>query len=197
MDNNKTNEIVDDKQTDVPDISNKSIDYKAEFEKQLAEYQKLKSVIDKTNSENADYKRKERERMTEDEKRQLAEKEKGDYIQKLEKQTRKYELEKTMLGKGFSEEETNVLIEKVDDPKSMVETMAEILKSRIDINAKQVKAQTLKTNTPMPEASTGTGFMSKLDELMAAKQKALIENNIPLYSKLEREIAAENKKSNK
>ena len=44
-------------------------DYKHEYEKQLMEIEKLKNAISKTNSENAEYKRKELEKMSDDEKK--------------------------------------------------------------------------------------------------------------------------------
>ena len=49
--------------------STSEVDYKAQYEEMQALYAKLKTANDKTSSENAEYKRKERERMTEDERR--------------------------------------------------------------------------------------------------------------------------------
>lgn len=193
MEDNKTS--VED--TQKAEDTAKTIDYKAELEKLTAEFQKTKSALEKTNSENADYKRKERERLSDEEKREAELKEREEKYATLERLNHKYELEKTLLGKGFSEEETATLVEKSNDPKEMASAMADILKIRLDSNAKQVKAQTLKTNMTLPDGSTNSTPPTKKDELIKLMQDAQTQGDNILYSKYARALAEENKNNNK
>lgn len=194
--------MEDNKKTEIPNeigepatepVANK-VDYKAEVDKLTAEYQKIKLALEKTNSENADYKRKERERLTDDEKRALAEQERLEYIKKLEQSNRKFELEKTMLAKGFSQDETNILVENASDPKAMVETMADILQARLQNNEKQVKAQTLKSNTFLPDGSLNSKPLSKKEELILKLEEASKKGDNISYIKYTRELAELNAK---
>jgi len=193
MEDNKTDIVPEGTQSATEPVANK-IDYKAEFDKLSAEYQKLKLALDKTNSENADYKRKERERLTDDEKRTLAEQERLEYIKKLEQSNKKFELEKTMLAKGFSQEETNVLVENASDPKAMAETMADILQARLLNNSKQVKAQILKSNTDIPDGSSNSKPLSRKDELLIKLEEANKKGDNLSYIKYMRELAELNAK---
>ena len=193
MEDNKTDIVPEGTQSATEPVANK-IDYKAEVDKLTAEYQKLKLALDKTNSENADYKRKERERLTDDEKRTLAEQERLEYIKKLEQSNRKFELEKTMLAKGFSQDETNVLVENASDPKAMAETMADILQARLLNNSKQVKAQILKSNTDIPDGSSNSKPLSRKDEVLIKLEEANKKGDNISYIKYMRELAELNAK---
>jgi len=193
MEDNKTDIVPEGTQSATEPVANK-IDYKAEVDKLTAEYQKLKLALDKTNSENADYKRKERERLTDDEKRTLAEQERLEYIKKLEQSNRKFELEKTMLAKGFSQDETNILVENASDPKAMAETMADILQARLLNNSKQVKAQILKSNTDIPDGSSNSKPLSRKDEILIKLEEANKKGDNISYIKYMRELAELNAK---
>ena len=193
MEDNKTDIVPEGTQSATEPVANK-IDYKAEVDKLTAEYQKLKLALDKTNSENADYKRKERERLSDDDKRTLAEQERLEYIKKLEQSNKKFELEKTMLAKGFSQDETNVLVENASDPKAMAETMADILQARLLNNSKQVKAQILKSNTDIPDGSSNSKPLSRKDEVLIKLEEANKKGDNLSYIKYMRELAELNAK---
>ena len=60
-------------------------DYKAEFERLQGEHAKMKASFDKASSEVADYKRKERERMSEDEKKAATDAEREAHYKELER----------------------------------------------------------------------------------------------------------------
>ena len=141
-------EIKDTATTETTDTT----DYKAEFERLQAEHAKMKSSFDKASSEVADYKRKERERMSEDEKRAASEAEREEYYKGLERRLAlsDYSAELDDIGDAKAKSQ---IVELFADGK-----IVEALKSFKDFRAKdraemekRIKADLMKQN-PQPTA---------------------------------------------
>lgn len=163
-----------------------TIDYKAEFEKMQNDYAKLKSNFDKTSSEVADYKRKERERMSEDEKRSA---------ENAERETYYKELERKLAMKDYADELSDIADTKTKD--NIVSLFAdgkivEALKAFKDFRAKdrvemekKIKAELLQQNPQANPQNGGKTTYKTKDEIMAIKDTATrqkaIADNITLF----------------
>ena len=157
------------------------VDYKAKLEEMEAKYSSLKTSFDKTSSENADYKRKERERLT-DEERIKAE--------RAEQDAKYAELEKRLALRDYADELDDVtdkatqtqIVELLADGK-IKEALKKFKEFRVKDRAeieKRVKAELLKQN-PQPNAQTTGGGYKSREEIMAiqdaqARQQAIAEN---------------------
>ncbi len=155
-------------------------DYKAEFERLQAEHAKMKSSFDKASSEVADYKRKERERMSEDEKKAAAD---------AEREAHYKDLERRIALSDYSAELDDIVDAKVKT--EVVELFAdgkivEALKKFKEFRAKdrsemekRIKADLMKQN-PQPTAQGGTTAKTKADIMAIVdaeeRQKAIAEN---------------------
>lgn len=162
------------------------IDYKAKFEEMQNNYDKLKSNFDKTSSEVADYKRKEKERMNDDERKQA----------ELEEREKRYaELEKQIALRDYADELDDITDKATKDKIAEAFASGDIkgaLKSfkawrnsyKADLE-KQIKADLMKSN---PQATAQGGKTTKTkEEILAIKdtaerQKAIAEN-LSLFTK--------------
>lgn len=149
MENNENNGVQ------TPDTQNTQApekDYKHEYEKQLMEIEKLKNAISKTNSENAEYKKKELAKMSDDEKRAREYEELVEAKNKMEAEIRTMKLEKELLAEGFTVEESEKLI----TSNFAVKSIAEIVKSKVELAVKSAKAEGIKDTTPNSPLGKGT-----------------------------------------
>lgn len=142
-------------QTDTPP----SIDYESEYKKVLAERdafkaeaEKQKGLKDKYASENAGYKKKELEKMTDDEKRAKEYQDLVESKNKMEEEIRMMRLERDLLSNGFSAEESEKLIKS----NFSVAEIANIVKTRVEDAVKSAKAEAIKTDTPSSLVGNGT-----------------------------------------
>lgn len=117
--------------------------YKQEYENQKLEIERLKNAISKTNSENAEYKRKAEAKMTDDEKRAKELQDALDAKAQAESEVAQLRLEKDFATHGFSAEETEKLIK----GNFAVKDIADIIKARCDEAVKSAKAEATKTST--------------------------------------------------
>lgn len=134
-----------------------TVDYKAEYEKMLAERdnykaeaEKQKRMKDQYATENADYKKKAEAQMTEEEKRAKEWQEMLDSKTKMETELAQMKLEKECLANGFTAEESEKLIK----GNFAVKDIAEIIKSKVDEAVKSAKAE-------MTKGSTSNGLLGK------------------------------------
>lgn len=141
-------------QTDTPP----SIDYESEYKKMLAERdafkaeaEKQKGLKDKYASENAGYKKKELEKMTDDEKRAKEYQDLVESKNKMEEEIRMMRLERDLLSNGFSAEESEKLIKS----NFSVSEIANIVKTRVEDAVKSAKAEAIKTDTPSSLVGNG------------------------------------------
>lgn len=146
--------------TEIPQTdTTPSIDYESEYKKVLAERdafkaeaEKQKGLKDKYASENAGYKKKELEKMTDDEKRAKEYQDLVESNNKMAERLKAMELEREFLGEGFSVEEFGELSKNNFSAKSI----AELLKAKIDVAVKSAKAEAIKTDTPSSLVGNGT-----------------------------------------
>ena len=136
-----------------------SIDYESEYKKMLAERdafkaeaEKQKGLKDKYASENAGYKKKELEKMTDDEKRAKEYQDLVESKNKMEEEIRMMRLERDLLSNGFSAEESEKLIKS----NFSVTEIANIVKTRVEDAVKSAKAEAIKTDTPSSLVGNGT-----------------------------------------
>ena len=157
------------------------IDYESEYKKILAERdsykaeaEKQKGLKDKYASENADYKKKELDKMSDDEKKAREYEELVNSNNALAEELRAIKLEREFLGEGFTVEEYAELSKEKFSAKSI----ATLLKSKVDEAVKSAKAEFIKgstPDTPMGKGATNntqdkTGFQ-KFQESQKQKTK--------------------------
>lgn len=148
-------------------------DYKHEYEKQLMEIEKLKNAISKTNSENAEYKRKELEKMTDDEKKAKEYQDLIESNQKLEARLREIETQNSLIGAGFTKEESAELL-KANFSMSDVNVLANIIKAKVELAEKSAKAEMIKDTTPSSPMGNSNGKSQELSYAeRLAKQNAV------------------------
>ena len=132
-----------------------SVDYEQEYKKQAMEIERLKNAISKTNSENAEYKRKELEKMSDEEKKAKELQDLIDSKTKIEAELQEMKLEKEIYAKGFNDDECAKL-KKSGVSVNAISCFADILKARIEENTKNVKATLIKDTTPVEKLGKGT-----------------------------------------
>lgn len=138
------------------------IDYESEYKKMLAERdsykaeaEKQKGLKDKYASENADYKKRELDKMTDDEKKAKEYQELIEAKNKMEAEIRTMKLEKELLSNGFNGEECEKLIKaniSIDD----ISVLTSIIKEKVDVAVKSAKAEGIKDTTPNSPLGNGT-----------------------------------------
>ena len=139
-----------------------SIDYESEYKKMLAERdsykaeaEKQKGLKDKYASENADYKKKELDKMTDDEKKAKEYQELIESNKKLEAKLREIETQNSLISAGFTKEEGDELL-KANFSMSDVSVLSNIIKNKIEDAVKSAKAEGIKTSTPPSPMGNGT-----------------------------------------
>jgi hypothetical protein len=129
-------------------------DYKHEYEKQLLEIEKLKNAISKTNSENAEYKKKELAKMTDDEKKAKEYQDLVDSANQMKAELEQMKLEKSLLANGFTTEESEKLI-KANISISDMKVLTDIIKEKVEIAVKSARAEMIKDSTPSSPMGNG------------------------------------------
>ena len=156
-------------------------DYKAEFERLQGEHAKMKASFDKASSEVADYKRKERERMSEDEKKAATDAEREAHYKELERRLALSDYS-SELDDVADAKSRNEIVELFADGK-IVEALKKFkafrAKDREDME-KRIKDELMKQN-PSSTAGSGTAPAKTKAEIMAIadaeeRQKAITEN---------------------
>lgn len=157
-----------------------TVDYKAEYEK-------LKASFDKTSSEVADYKRKERERMSEDEKKQAELAERETYYKALEKENaiHRYSLKFN----GIIKEESVLSNVATDLAEGNVEKAIEKIVSYFSKEKKELEKtikEELMRNNPQANAQSSSGTITKEQfKNMTVGERTKIYNEQPeLYKQL-------------
>lgn len=141
------------------DTQTNGFDYESEYKKVLAErdsfkaeMEKQKGLKDKYASENADYKKKELDKMSDDEKKAREYEELVNSNNALAEELRAIKLEREFLGEGFTVEEYAELSKEKFSAKSI----ATLLKSKVDEAVKSAKAEFIKGSTPDTPMGKGT-----------------------------------------
>lgn len=156
-------------------------DYKAEFERLQGEHAKMKASFDKASSEVADYKRKERERMSEDEKKAASEAEREAHYKDLERRLALSDYSAELDDIADSKMRADI-VELFADGK-IVEALKKFkefrAKDRSELE-KRIKSELMKQN-PQPSAQTSNPTAKTKADIMAIRdaverQKAIAEN---------------------
>ena len=165
-----------------------TIDYKAEFEKMQAENAHLRDTISKTNSENADYKRQLKEKMSADEQAQQAQKEREEYYKKLERENNLNKLSRNLSFIGDEETLTKVSTLFADgNIEGGIAEVSAYWKSSQENLAKEIKAELLRQNPqPHPSGDAGGAEPTKkqFDRMSYEERIALKSKSPELYKKL-------------
>lgn len=161
------------------------VDYKALYEQSQNEVSRYKSSVDKLTSENADYKRKERERMTDEDKRnaELAEKEKR--YAEIERENALYRYKASLGGMIKDEKALNDIAECYanGDIALALGKQKTYFDKYLAEREKEIKAELLQQN-PQPNPQ-GSGASMTKEEIMAVQdpvqRQKLIAENINLF----------------
>lgn len=149
-------------------------DYKHEYEKQLMEIEKLKNAISKTNSENAEYKKKELAKMSDDEKKAREYEELVKANNEMAEKIKAMELKSEFLDEGFTAEEFG----KLSEEKFSAKSIATLLKSKVDEAVKSAKAEFIKGSTPDTPMGKGTADGKQESDFQKHQKEKQKTNNI-------------------
>lgn len=160
------------------------VDYKAKFEQMQSDYEALKRNFDKTSSEVAEYKRKEKARMTDDEKKNAELAEREEHYKAIEKENALYKY-KASLSSQIRDEKVLTEIAKLYADGNISEAIAKqneyYAKFQGELE-KSIKADLLKQN---PQATPQTSVKMTKEQIMAiqdpAQRQAMIAQNIELF----------------
>lgn len=137
---------------------NGEIDYKAEYEKAIAERDnaiaeanKQKGLKDKYATESSNYKKQVEAKMSDEEKRAKEWQEILDSKEQMAKELSQMKLEKELLANGFTAQESEKLIK----GNFAVTDIANIIKERVDSALKSQNAGLTKGSTPQPLMGNG------------------------------------------
>ena len=144
-----------------------------EYDKIIAERDKFKKSIDNLTKENADFKRKQKEKMSEEEKIAEAQKEKDRVLQETQKELLGLKLSKEFMVAGFSEETTSLLIESFNNNDSVefIKTLSKEIKNLVE-NVRKQEQESCKQNGTLPPNGKQTSSMNSMVE------KIIKERNI-------------------
>lgn len=134
-----------------------------EFNDNSTELAKLQEAVKRSNAENAEYKRKEQARMTDDEKKALADKEMQEEFARVQEQIKMYKLKEELVESGFTAEETKKLIDGNCSAKAYAEIYAvreEKLKKSLNLGA--LKNSTPKSGVGASNANEDEDFATKI-----------------------------------
>ena len=126
-----------------------------EFDKLVAERDKYKKANDDLSKENADYKRKAKDKLSEEEKLAQAQKEKDEALANAQKELLSIKMSKEFMVAGFDEATTNNIIESFNknDSVEFAKTLSEEIKTLVENARKQEKENFQKSSTLPPNGS--------------------------------------------
>lgn len=188
MENNKKFNLqlfADESTGGVPPTDNGTqIDYESEYKKMLAERdsykaeaEKQKGLKDKYASENAEYKKKEVEKMSDEEKKAKDYQELVEAKNKMEAEIRTMKLERDLLSNGFTAEECEKLI-KANISISDISVLTNIIKEKVEVAVKSAKAEGIKNTTPSTPLGNGTANGSNESDFQKFQKSKQKQNNI-------------------
>lgn len=152
-----------------------------------AEIKKLKDALSKSNSENADWKRKYNSKLTEEEQSKAREEERDAYTKSLEKQLQRIELS-AELSKGISDDKVlNGVLDDLIEGKQVnaIKQINTYIETRV-ANAIKEHDDKLFRDNPVPPPTTATGGITKeqFDKMTVAEKTTLYVNDRETYNRL-------------
>ena len=127
-----------------------------------AEIKKLKDALSKSNSENADWKRRYNSKLTEEEQSKAQQEEREAYVKSLEQKVARTELG-AELSKGIKDEKVlNGVIEDLIGGNNIeaIKKINKYIEARVDSAIKEHDAELLRSN-PVPPPTSATGGITK------------------------------------
>lgn len=134
-------------------IQEQSVDYQALYTQAMGEIEKLKNQMSKVNSENAEYKRKAKAQMSDEEKKAQEHNDLLAQLEQVQKQLDAYKLKDTLAKQGYTSKEIDLLI----DGGCSAEVYAKIMNDRLTAQAESIKAQNIVNSTTTPPVGTVDG----------------------------------------
>ena len=153
-------------------------DYRAELDKMRADYASLKKAFDEASTSVADYKRKERERMSDDEKKAATEAEREAYYKGLERRIAMSDYSVELDDVTDANVRSNI-VELFADGK-IVEALKAFKEFRVKDRTqleKRIKDDLMKQN-PSATAQSGTGAVKTKEDIMSIKDPTERQNAI-------------------
>lgn len=151
-----------------------------------AEIKKLKDALSKSNSENAEWKRKYNSKLTEEEQSKAREEERDAYTKSLEKQIQKIELS-AELSKGINDNKVlNGILDDILEGNHVnaVKQFNAYIETRVANAIKEHDDKLLKDNpTPPPTTATGGITKEQFDKMTVAEKSALYLTDKDTYDK--------------
>lgn len=146
--------FADDEGTEKDEADKAKTYSQEEFDNLKSEMEKIKRANDKLSSENADYKRKAKEKLSEDEKKLQEQKEKDEELENTKKELLSIKLSKEFMVAGFDEEQTNELIESFNDnnPVEFAKTLSKKIKELVE-NVKKSMQEEFNKSSKIPDTS--------------------------------------------
>lgn len=161
-----------------------TFDYKAAYEKKLAEIDSLTKEVEKQKGlkddyarENRAYKDKEKERLPEEEKRKQEQQEMLEKYKAMENEVAQMKLEKDLLANGFTTEESEKLV-KSGITVEAVKPFAEIIKARVDSSVKSATAEFTKNSTSQPLMGKGSADGNAKSDFQVHQESKKKSSNI-------------------
>ena len=160
------------------------IDYKAQYESMKSEYDALKRNFDKTSSEVAEYKRKEKARMTDDEQKKAELAEREEHYKAIEKENALYKYKASLSNQIKDEKvlsEVAELYASGDISGAIAKQNEYFAKYQTELE-KSIKADLLKQNpqaTPQSDVKMSKEDIMKISDPVSRQQ--MIAQNIHLF----------------
>ena len=159
---------------------NSTPDYKALFEKAVAERDRFKIASDNLSAENAAYKRKEREALTESERKQADDAEKEQRYVEMQSRLTQIEVEQIFVKSGIAEADYKNVVPlftgadplDIDGKKKLAQAIADLCGSVKTKTAELTKNSTTKENTTTPPADNKDGKRDTGFKAFQEKNKA-------------------------
>ena len=172
-------------ETKTTETTTPEVDYKAMYEELNGKYSSLKTSFDKASSDVADFKRKERERMTEDEKKKAEDAEKEAYYKNLEREHSlfKYSEDLDDITDAKVKNEIASLFADGEIKKALAKFKEWRKKDRSEME-KSIREELMQTN-PQPSAQGGTTAVKTKADILAIPdaelRQAAIAQNMHLF----------------
>ena len=159
---------------------NSTPDYKALFEKAVAERDRFKIASDNLSAENAAYKRKEREALTESERKQADDAEKEQRYVEMQSRLTQIEVEQIFVKSGIEEADYKNVVPlftgadplDIDGKKKLAQAIADLCGSVKTKTAELTKNSITKENTTTPPADNKDGKRDTGFKAFQEKNKA-------------------------
>jgi signal transduction protein with GAF and PtsI domain len=179
MDNNEIKAGVETPTNDVNTQSSQNTEYEAEI-------RRLKDALSKSNSENADWKRKYNSKLTEEEQGRVLQEEREAYVKSLEQKVARTELG-AELSKGIKDEKVlNGVVEDLIGGNNIeaIKKINKYIETRVSDAIKEHDAELLRSN-PVPPPTSVTGGITKeqFDSMSITEKSELFAKDRETYNK--------------